>query len=115
MALKVGLRFRGAEFPAAYLRVLRVSGGKQDGWNGSVGLYADKAARDGGEAPITEIQVYVPGVTLTPATSPGMVNQPEPLDALPAVAPIPAAEFNFAPFNALYSKLRQTYPDAVAC
>lgn len=44
MALQTELNFKGINLPAAYIRVDRVFGGKREGWNSVVGVYASAEA-----------------------------------------------------------------------
>mgnify|MGYP000417383661 CR=1 FL=1 len=44
MALQTALNFKGIDLPAAYVRVDRIFGGKCEGWNSVVGVYASAEA-----------------------------------------------------------------------
>lgn len=44
MALQTELNFKGINISAAYIRVDRVFGGKREGWNSVVGVYASAEA-----------------------------------------------------------------------
>lgn len=44
MALQTELNFKGINLPTAYIRVDRVFGGKREGWNSVVGVYASAEA-----------------------------------------------------------------------
>lgn len=44
MALQTALNFKGIDLPAAYVRVDRIFGGKREGWNSVVGVYASAEA-----------------------------------------------------------------------
>ena len=44
MALTTALNFKGVSLPSAYIRVDRVFGGKREGWNSVVGVYASAEA-----------------------------------------------------------------------
>lgn len=43
MALQASINFNGIAIPKAYIRVSRVFGGKREGWNSVVDIYADEA------------------------------------------------------------------------
>ncbi|MDR3414226.1 MAG: hypothetical protein P4L87_25240 [Formivibrio sp.] len=53
MAIVTPLNYRGIDLPAAYIRVNRVFGGKREGWNSVVGIYANQAAA-ADQAPLEE-------------------------------------------------------------
>lgn len=44
MALQTVLNFKGINLPAAYIRVDRIFGGKCEGWNSVIGVYASAEA-----------------------------------------------------------------------
>lgn len=44
MALQLSKDFNGIILPAAYVRVDRIFGGKKEGWNSVVGVYASAEA-----------------------------------------------------------------------
>ena len=44
MALQTVLNFTGIDLAAAYIRVDRIFGGKREGWNSVVGVYANAEA-----------------------------------------------------------------------
>lgn len=54
MALRTELTFRGIPLSAAYIRVNRVFGGKREGWNSVVGVYASAEAAAANEPPLDE-------------------------------------------------------------
>lgn len=46
MALSTPLNYRGINIENAYIRVNRVFGGKKEGWNSVVGVYASASCFD---------------------------------------------------------------------
>ena len=46
MALSANIKFKGIALPSAYIRVDRVFGGKKEGWNSVVGVYASSESAE---------------------------------------------------------------------
>lgn len=46
MALSTNIKFKGVALPSAYIRVDRVFGGKKEGWNSVVGVYASSESAE---------------------------------------------------------------------
>lgn len=44
MALQIAKDFNGIAIPSAYVRIDRIFGGKKEGWNSVVGVYASAEA-----------------------------------------------------------------------
>ncbi|MBI3677404.1 MAG: hypothetical protein HY243_12395 [Proteobacteria bacterium] len=63
MAIKNKQDINGLNVPAAYTRVIRIFGGKEEGWNAFVGVYASADARETGLAPLTTFNVRAPYVS----------------------------------------------------
>lgn len=52
MALQLSKDFNGITIPAAYVRIDRIFGGKKEGWNSVIGVYASAEAAKEGKAPL---------------------------------------------------------------
>ena len=46
MALSANIKFKGIALPSTYIRVDRVFGGKKEGWNSVVGVYASSESAE---------------------------------------------------------------------
>lgn len=112
MGIKVGIKHRGAALPEAYMRLGQINGSKRNGWSGQVQVYTDKATADTNEQPITEFNVSAP--VTNASAMPGMAagGAPQEINAVGILAPV---GFNPDAYNALYTKLKETYPTAVDC
>lgn len=55
MAIQASMNFNGIIISLAYIRIDRIFGGKREGWNSLVGIYANAAhAADGVTAPLEQ-------------------------------------------------------------
>jgi hypothetical protein len=54
MALTQPYDFRGITIPAAYIRVDRIFGGKREGWNSVIGVYASAESAANGDEPLEQ-------------------------------------------------------------
>lgn len=54
MAIQANINFSGLIVPTAYVRIDRIFGGKREGWNALVSIYADSAHAADGVTPALE-------------------------------------------------------------
>lgn len=86
MALAQSITFGGIEIPSAYIRVDRIFGGKREGWNSVVSVYASQEAAE----------IYAP------------------LEQLNQSAPYNEGEMN--PYKKLYATLKaEKFKEATDC
>lgn len=57
MALQIKHDFNGIALPAAYVRIDRVFGGKREGWNALVSIYASAEAAATGSEPLEQFNI----------------------------------------------------------
>jgi hypothetical protein len=58
MAIQCAVDFNGLQIPNAYIRIDRIFGGKREGWNSVVGVYANAEAA----APVETFNASAPYV-----------------------------------------------------
>lgn len=108
MGIIVGIRYRGVAVPEAYMRPGNIQGNKNNGWSCNINTYSNKEAADAGQQQLMEFSISAGGSGGMGGPMGANGGAPAPVDATET-----PSTFNPKPYDALYAKLKESYPKAV--